>query len=67
MVNYSIVDVFDSEAKMKSKHMGSDFDHFLREEDMLAGAQAVAAKRTNKMSDLRKYVHDRKKRGQKLC
>jgi len=30
---------------MKSKHLGSDFDDFLREQDMLAGAQAVAAKR----------------------
>jgi antitoxin HicB len=30
---------------MKSKHLGSDFDDFLREQDMLAGAQAVAEKR----------------------
>jgi len=30
---------------MKSKHLGSNFDDFLEEEDMLAGAQAVAAKR----------------------
>ncbi len=30
---------------MKNKHHGSDFDDFLREEDMLAGAEAVAAKR----------------------
>jgi len=30
---------------MKSKHLGGDFDDFLREQDMLAGAEAVAAKR----------------------
>lgn len=30
---------------MKSKHLGSNFDDFLEDEDMLAGAQAVAAKR----------------------
>ena len=30
---------------MKNKHLGSDFDDFLREQDMLAGAEAVAAKR----------------------
>ncbi len=30
---------------MKSKHLGSDFDEFLREQDMLAGVQAVALKR----------------------
>ncbi|MGO9379240.1 MAG: Fis family transcriptional regulator [Dissulfurispiraceae bacterium] len=30
---------------MKSKHIGGDFDDFLREQDMLAGAQAVALKR----------------------
>jgi predicted XRE-type DNA-binding protein len=30
---------------MKSKHIGSNFDDFLREQDMLAGAEAVAAKR----------------------
>jgi len=30
---------------MKSKHLGSHFDDFLEDEDMLAGAQAVAAKR----------------------
>jgi len=30
---------------MKSKHLGSNFDDFLKEQDMLAGAQAVAAKR----------------------
>jgi len=30
---------------MKSKHLGSDFDDFLRKQDMLAEAQAVAAKR----------------------
>jgi len=31
---------------MKNKHHGSDFDDFLREQDMLSGAEAVAAKRT---------------------
>ena len=30
---------------MKNKYVGSDFDDFLREQDMLAGAEAVAAKR----------------------
>jgi len=30
---------------MKSKHLGGKFDDFLREQDMLAGAEAVAAKR----------------------
>ncbi len=30
---------------MKNKHHGSDFDDFLREEDLLSGAEAVAAKR----------------------
>ena len=30
---------------MKSKHLGGNFDDFLREQDMLAGAEAVAAKR----------------------
>ncbi len=30
---------------MKSKHLGSNFDDFLKEQDMLAGAEAVAAKR----------------------
>jgi antitoxin HicB len=30
---------------MKGKHFGSDFDEFLREENMLAATQAVAAKR----------------------
>ncbi len=30
---------------MKSKHLGSNFDDFLREQDMLASAEAVAAKR----------------------
>ena len=30
---------------MKSKHIGSNFDEFLDDEGMLAGAQAVAAKR----------------------
>lgn len=30
---------------MKSKHLGGDFDDFLREQDMLAGTEAVAAKR----------------------
>lgn len=30
---------------MKNKHLGSDFDDFLGEQDMRAGAQAVAAKR----------------------
>jgi antitoxin HicB len=30
---------------MKTKHMGSDFDDFLREQDMLTDAEAVAAKR----------------------
>jgi hypothetical protein len=30
---------------MKSKHLGGDFDDFLREQDMLAGAEAVATKR----------------------
>ena len=29
---------------MKNKHLGGDFDDFLREQDMLAGAEAVAAK-----------------------
>ena len=30
---------------MKSKHLGGDFDDFLREQDILAEAEAVAAKR----------------------
>ncbi len=30
---------------MKKKHLGGDFDDYLKEQDMLAGAQAVAAKR----------------------
>ena len=30
---------------MKNKHHGSEFDDFLREHDMLSGAEAVAAKR----------------------
>lgn len=30
---------------MKNKHVGGDFDEFLQEQDMLAGAEAVAAKR----------------------
>ncbi|MGO9016700.1 MAG: Fis family transcriptional regulator [Dissulfurispiraceae bacterium] len=30
---------------MKNKHCGSDFDDFLREQDILSGAEAVAAKR----------------------
>lgn len=30
---------------MKKKHLGSNFDDFLREQDMLSGAEAVAAKR----------------------
>jgi len=30
---------------MRNKHHGSDFDDFLREEDLLSGAEAVAAKR----------------------
>mgnify|MGYP001613695819 FL=1 len=30
---------------MKSKHLGGNFDDFLQEQDMLAGAEAVAAKR----------------------
>ena len=30
---------------MKNKHFGGNFDDFLREQDMLAGAEAVAAKR----------------------
>ena len=30
---------------MKSKHHGGDFDDFLREQDMLAESEAVAAKR----------------------
>jgi antitoxin HicB len=30
---------------MKNKHVGSNFDDFLREQGMLAGAEAVAAKR----------------------
>jgi folylpolyglutamate synthase/dihydropteroate synthase len=30
---------------MKNKHFGGDFDDFLREQDMLSGAEAVAAKR----------------------
>lgn len=30
---------------MKNKYVGGDFDDFLKEQDMLAGAEAVAAKR----------------------
>ena len=30
---------------MKTKHIGGNFDNFLKEQDMLAGAEAVAAKR----------------------
>ncbi len=30
---------------MKNKHIGSDFDDFLREEELLAEAEAVAVKR----------------------
>ncbi|MBF0327530.1 MAG: XRE family transcriptional regulator [Nitrospirae bacterium] len=30
---------------MKNKHLGSDFDDILREQDMLIGVAAVAAKR----------------------
>ena len=30
---------------MKNKHLGGDFDDFLEEQDMLSGAEAVAAKR----------------------
>jgi len=30
---------------MKKEHLGSDFDDFLREEDLLEGAEATAAKR----------------------
>lgn len=30
---------------MKKKHLGGDFDDFLKEQDMLSGAKAVAAKR----------------------
>jgi antitoxin HicB len=30
---------------MKNKHLGSNFDDFLSEQDMLSGAEAVAAKR----------------------
>lgn len=30
---------------MKKKHMGGDFDGFLKDEDMLEAAEAVAAKR----------------------
>ena len=30
---------------MKSKHLGGDFDDFLKEQGLLAGAEAVAAKR----------------------
>ena len=30
---------------MKSKHLGGNFDDFLQEQDMLPGAEAVAAKR----------------------
>jgi antitoxin HicB len=30
---------------MKNKHLGGDFDDFLKEQDMLSGAEAVAAKR----------------------
>ncbi len=33
------------EVNMKNKHLGSDSDDYLREQDMLAGARAVAAKR----------------------
>ncbi len=31
--------------KMKTKHIGGNIDDFLKEQDMLAGAEAVAAKR----------------------
>ncbi|MDA8089572.1 MAG: hypothetical protein M0Z61_05055 [Nitrospiraceae bacterium] len=30
---------------MKAKHIGGSFDDFLKEQDMLAGGEAVAAKR----------------------
>ena len=30
---------------MNSKHLGGDFDDFLKEQGLLAGAEAVAAKR----------------------
>jgi folylpolyglutamate synthase/dihydropteroate synthase len=30
---------------MKNKHLGGDFDDFLKEQEMLSGAEAVAAKR----------------------
>jgi folylpolyglutamate synthase/dihydropteroate synthase len=30
---------------MKTKHIGGNFDDFLKEQDILAGAEAVAAKR----------------------
>jgi len=30
---------------MKNKHLGGDFDDFLKEQDMLSGVEAVAAKR----------------------
>ncbi len=30
---------------MKNKHLGTDFDDFLKEQNMLSGAEAVAAKR----------------------
>ena len=30
---------------MKKEHLGSDFDDFLREENLLEGAEATAAKR----------------------
>ena len=30
---------------MKTRHIGGNFDDFLREQDMLAGTEAVAAKR----------------------
>jgi len=30
---------------MKSKHLGSNFDDFLREQELLTGVEAVAAKR----------------------
>jgi antitoxin HicB len=30
---------------MKNKHLGGDFDDFLKEQDMLSGTEAVAAKR----------------------
>lgn len=39
---------------MNKKHMGSSFDDFLREEDLLDASEATATKRTEKLQAMRR-------------